>query len=93
MSNNSSPVNSCSNSANTVSMSLTRGSRHDSASFVVCGSCFWCATDLSGGSRIARCLACNEGVKIESIPLAPREKYTFDLDAKRGITLDFAPHK
>jgi hypothetical protein len=60
------------------------------ACFVICGSCFWCTSDLSGGSKISNCPVCNKQNKIESIPLAPKEKYTFDFDVKRGIVLDFA---
>lgn len=39
--------------------------------FVICGSCFWCASDLSG-ARIKKCPACKSAV--ESLPLA-RTKY------------------
>lgn len=80
------------NHNNIPTTSLAKGSYYGYACFVICGSCFWCASDLSGGSRIQRCLACNApGDKVESIPLAPKEKYIFDFDAKRGIVLDFAP--
>jgi len=51
--------------------------------FVICGSCYWCASDLSG-ARIAKCPACYNPV--ESIPIAPREKYRFELD---DMILDF----
>lgn len=57
------------------------------AYFVICGSCFWCASDLCGG-RVKECPACGSDM-VESIPLAPREKYRFDLDDKRGMIIDF----
>lgn len=74
-----------------IASSQKGGGFYGYASFVICGSCFWCVSDLSGGSRIKNCLVCKEQNKIESIPLAPRERYTFEIDAKAGITLDFAP--
>lgn len=65
---------------------------YDHASFVMCSSCFWCASDLSGGSKITnKCHACNTADSLESIPLALNERYTFDNDQKRGIILDFEP--
>ena len=60
------------------------------ASFVICGSCYWCASYLSAVSKIHHCPVCNEIEKIESIPLAVGEKYTFDSNAKHGLVLDFA---
>jgi hypothetical protein len=59
------------------------------ASFIVCNACFWCASDLSEGSRITKCLSCGGVGKLESIPLAPKEKYSFNIDQKQGIVLDF----
>jgi hypothetical protein len=71
--------------------SSPKGGYYGYACFVICGSCFWCVSDLSGGSRIKNCPVCKEQNKIESIPLAPRERYTFENDSKAGIILDFAP--
>jgi hypothetical protein len=80
------------NDSNDIPITLSpKSGYYGYACFVICGSCFWCASDLSGGSRIAKCHACNAADKIECIPLAPKEKYTFGLDPKRGIVLDFAP--
>jgi hypothetical protein len=68
-----------------------KGGYYGYACFVICGSCFWCASDLSGGSRTTKCHGCDAIDKIESIPLAPKEKYFVELDPQHGITLDFAP--
>jgi hypothetical protein len=37
---------------------------------------------------LAKCPSCNEG-NIEFIPIAKNEKYGFDYDVKRGVTLEF----
>jgi hypothetical protein len=76
---------------NDTKVSTPKGGFYGHAYFVLCGSCFWCASDLSGGSKIKSCPSCSEDSKIESMPLAPKEKYTFDFDPQRGIVLDFAP--
>jgi hypothetical protein len=60
----------------------------DMTQFVICESCFWCASIL-GGSRVGRCPCCNSST-LESIPIAADESYTFDYTAKRGVMLDFA---
>ena len=91
MSSKSSLFNSQLKNDRVVSNPSMKGGFCGYACFVICGSCFWCASDLSGGSRISKCYACGDAGKLESMPLAPKEKYTFDFDPKRGIVLDFAP--
>jgi hypothetical protein len=63
--------------------------------FLLCQSCFWCASYTSPflykrmtKETIAKCPSCNEG-NIESIPIAENEKYRFDYDTKRGVTMEF----
>jgi hypothetical protein len=71
----------------------------DEINFVICQSCFWCASCLSSKilSTIAGaedsaspedCPFCSEG-SIESIPIAENENYRFDYDTKRGVTMEF----
>jgi hypothetical protein len=71
----------------------------DEINFVICQSCFWCASCLSSKilSTIAaaedsasapKCPSCIEG-NIESIPIAENENYRFDYDTKRGVTMEF----
>jgi hypothetical protein len=56
--------------------------------FLLCPSCFWCASCLSPDSPFTRCPSCIEG-DIESIPIAENENYRFHNDKKRGITMEF----
>ncbi len=67
--------------------------------FLLCTSCFWCASCLSSqmlssiaaakdSASLARCPSCIDG-NIESTPIAENEKYKFDYDTKRGITMEF----
>ena len=60
----------------------------DEVSFLICRSCFWCASCLSPDSTFTKCPSCTEG-NIESIPIAENENYRFNTDMKRGITMEF----
>jgi hypothetical protein len=71
----------------------------DEISFVMCQSCFWCASCLSskilstiaetdGSSSLTKCPSCIEG-NMESIPIAEDENYRFDYDTRRGLTIEF----
>jgi hypothetical protein len=67
--------------------------------FVLCESCFWCASQSNkwNGSRrsitiITKCPSCNSN-RIESMPISQEEDYTFNLDLKRGVTLGFSKIK
>ena len=56
--------------------------------FLLCPSCFWCASCLSPDSSFTKCPSCIEG-NIESISIAENENYRFSNDKKRGITMEF----
>jgi hypothetical protein len=67
----------------------------DEKYFLLCQSCFWCASYTSPflykrmtKETITKCPSCNEE-NIESLPIAENEKYRFDYDTKRGITIEF----
>ena len=60
----------------------------DEVSFLICRSCFWCASCLLPDSTFTKCPSCTEG-NIESIPIAENENYRFNTDMKRGITMEF----
>jgi hypothetical protein len=71
----------------------------DEINFVICQSCFWCASCLSSkllntiaaaenSASAPKCPSCIEG-NIESIPIAENENYRFDYDTKRGVTMEF----
>jgi len=55
--------------------------------FLICGSCFWCASTLTDKAIADRCPCC---CMIESIPVTAGEKYRFDHSAKGGVALEFA---
>jgi hypothetical protein len=77
----------------TISGRKTRIS--DEIYFLLCQSCFWCASYASPflykrmtKETITKCPSCNEE-NIESLPIAENEKYRFDYDTKRGVTMEF----
>jgi hypothetical protein len=37
---------------------------------------------------VTKCPSCNEE-NLESLPIAENEKYRFDYDTKRGVTMEF----
>jgi hypothetical protein len=58
------------------------------ANFLLCSSCFWCASCLSPDSTFTKCPSCTDG-DIESLPIAENEGYRFNNDRKRGVTVEF----
>ena len=67
--------------------------------FLLCPSCFWCASYLplqmlrtmaaaKNSASLSKCPSCSEG-SIESVPVAEDEEYKFDYDIKRGVTMKF----
>jgi hypothetical protein len=57
--------------------------------FMLCGSCYWCASYLDGRG-VETCPACMSD-RVESIPVTGNEMYVFECDEKRGVTVDFLP--
>ncbi len=65
--------------------------------FLVCGSCFWCASYINVRDTVETCPSCMYG-KVESMPLSDNEIYTFRYDTIRydtirGVTLEFASNR
>jgi hypothetical protein len=70
----------------------------DQVSFLICQSCFWCASYIStvtafiakrrGDAPPRKCPICIEG-NIESMSINKNEVYKFDYDAKHGVVLEF----
>ena len=57
--------------------------------FIICRSCFWCASHLNNMNRgFAICPSCKDS-KVESMPISIEETYKFDYDGSRGVTLEF----
>ncbi len=59
--------------------------------FIICKSCFWCASCVYDPHRIKKCPTCDDDTTIESIPLSNHEAYRFDYDNQRGVTMEFFP--
>src|SRR6185437_15934111 len=60
--------------------------------FLLCGSCFWCASFLELRVMIDVCPLGMYG-KVESMPLSDKEIYTFDYDLTSGVTLSFSSNR
>jgi hypothetical protein len=37
--------------------------------FLLCNTCYWCASDIGGESKFTKCPSCNS-VEVESMPIA-----------------------
>lgn len=60
--------------------------------FMLCETCFWCATYLEKTKVVDRCPICSAAV-LSSFPIMPDESFVFNYDAKRGVELDFGRRK
>jgi len=60
--------------------------------FLLCGSCFWCASYIDLRNTVEKCPSCMNG-KVESMPLSDKEIYTFRYDAIRGVTFAFKSNR
>ena len=58
--------------------------------FLLCESCFWCASSIYLISMDWICPVCNNSNKIESIPIQNNEIYKFDYNQKYGVILEFS---
>jgi hypothetical protein len=65
----------------------TRARRH----FVICNSCFWCAS-LYSESMTTKCPTCNSYGNLESIPISTNESFKFNCHSRTGIVLEFSRH-
>ena len=62
----------------------------DKINFLLCESCFWCASYFNNNMKVVtKCPICGNG-NIESMPISHDEVYTFNHDPKRGVTLGFS---
>src|SRR5215208_5034092 len=65
--------------------------------FLLCESCFWCASSIYLLSMDWICPVCNNNnnnnyysSKIESIPIENNEMYKFDYNQRHGVILEFS---
>ena len=61
--------------------------------FVVCNSCFWCASyfsieSMESSSQVLRCHLCNSH-NTELIPISSNESFRIDYNVTRGMEMEF----
>jgi hypothetical protein len=60
----------------------------DVSFFQICQSCFWCVSSLRETRMIKICPVCaSEG--IDSLPISPKEIYSYDVSESAGVSLSF----
>jgi hypothetical protein len=64
----------------------------DEIQFLLCQSCFWCASYFNYSEVVTRCPTCDSN-NIESLPISNSEFYKFSHDRNRGVTLEFADNR
>jgi hypothetical protein len=60
--------------------------------FLLCPSCYWCASCFSYSEIVTRCPTCDND-NVESMPISNDELYTFSHDGNRGVTLEFSKNR
>lgn len=50
----------------------------DKTNFLMCGSCFWCASSLTGNRVIVLCPSCGNNNEMQLNPIADYESYKLD---------------
>ena len=61
--------------------------------FVICNSCFWCASyfsidNMETSSQVLRCHLCNSH-NTELIPISSNESFRIDYNSTRGMQMEF----
>jgi hypothetical protein len=60
--------------------------------FLLCNSCFWCASSLNLRSfGVTECPSCDENT-IERMPLQENDVYSFDYNQVTGVILEFSTY-
>ena len=57
--------------------------------FVICNSCYWCAS-LYSDLKTVKCPVCNNDNNMESIPISENESFKVNHDSRTGIVLEFS---
>ena len=74
--------------ANTAASPIARISKK--IDFLLCNSCFWCASYLDLRSfGVIECPSCKENT-IERMPLSANDVYLFDYNRVTGVILEFS---
>jgi hypothetical protein len=67
--------------------------RNDHVYFVICNSCYWCASyfsidDLESSSKVLSCHVCNSH-NTDQIPISSNEWFRINYDVTRGMEIEF----
>ncbi len=58
--------------------------------FLLCESCFWCASCLNVAKRtVTKRPSCTDA-RLESMPISDNEIFKFEYNPERGVTLEFS---
>ena len=65
----------------------------DHVYFVICNSCYWCASyfsidDLESSSKVLSCHVCNSH-NTDQIPISSNESFRINYDVTRGMEIEF----
>ena len=60
--------------------------------FLLCPSCFWCASYFNYSKVAIRCPTCRSD-NVESMPISNDESYMFSHDGNRGVTLELSKNR
>jgi hypothetical protein len=62
--------------------------KYQNAKFLICNSCFWCASSISSDYNYTeRCPTCRS-TKIESVPISETEAYQISIDTN-SVSMEF----
>jgi len=81
----------CPERQNQLSVSTAKDRRSRNVEFIICNSCFWCSSLIRDNLRSTHfelCPCCKSSM-IESMPIAPNDEYSFHMDEKSGVVLEF----
>lgn len=72
----------------------TKTQRKEKPIFILCDTCFWCATYFGNFMVPAedRCPNCLD-TELSSFPILSNESFTFDYNEMRGVELNFHSRK
>lgn len=65
---------------------------HNQIDFLLCPSCFWCASNFNYSKVAIRCPTCSRD-NVESMPISNDELYTYSHDGNHGVTLEFSKNR
>jgi predicted Zn-ribbon and HTH transcriptional regulator len=65
---------------------------HSQIDFLLCPSCFWCASYFNYSEIVTRCPTCDND-NVEALLISNDESYMFSHDGNHGITLEFSKNR